>query len=321
MAGAIAVALAGGLVPAPSAAQTSARPPVVGVLSPFVDAQDTFLADFREGLRQLGYVEGRNLRIEYRSAEGHIDMIPGLVADLVGRKVDIIVTSSAPAIRIVQQATRNIPIIMARVGDAVDQGFVASLARPGGNITGASWFAPELSAKSLEVLKEAVPTLSHIAVLREAAGGAASATAAGTAARRLGMKVDIFQVRTPDEFEDAFAAMAATRTDGLEVLEGLMIFNNARVIAEQAAKSKLPAISFDPAFVEAGGLMSYGPRFSEMHRRAAYFVDRILRGDKPSDLPVEQPTQFELVINLKAAKALGLTIPQALLFRADRVIE
>jgi putative ABC transport system substrate-binding protein len=291
------------------------------VLSPFIDAESSFLADFREGLREYGYTEGQNVRIEYRSAEGKVELLPGLVADLIGRNVDIVVTSSAPAIQVARRATSKIPIVMARVGDAVDQGFVGSLARPGGNITGISWFAPEMSAKGLEVLKEAFPAMSHVAIFREAAGGAASASAAGTAARRLGIKATLFQAREFYEIEIAFAAMADARVDALEVLEGLMIFNNIKSIASMAARARLPAIFFDSAFVDAGGLMSYGPNFTEMHRRAAYFVDRILKGAKPGDLPVEQPTKFELVINLKTAKALGLTIAPTLLLRADRVVE
>jgi len=302
-------------------AQQTTKLPVVGVLSPFIDAESAFLADLREGLREHGYTEGRNVRIEYRSAEGKVELLAGLAADLVRRNVDIIVTSSAPAIQIARQATNKIPIVMARVGDAVDQGLVVSLARPGGNITGLSWFARELSAKSLEVLKDALPAMSHVAILREAAGGAASATAAGTAARRLGVKADLFQAREPDEIETAFSAMTAAGVDALTVLEGLMISNNAKLVTGLAGRARLPAIFFDPAFVDAGGLMSYGPNFTEMHRRAAYFVDRILKGAKPGDLPVQQPTKFELVINLRAAKALGLTIPPALLFRADRVVE
>ena len=302
-------------------AQQTTKLPLVGVLSPFIDAESPFLADFRDGLREFGYAEGRNIKIEYRSAEGKVELLPGLAVDLVRRNVDIIVTSSAPAIQIARQTTKKIPIVMAKVGDAVDQGFVASLAHPGGNITGASWLAPEMSAKSLEILKDAVPGMSHVAILREAAGGAASATAAATAARRLGVKADLFQARTPDEVESAFTAMGEARVNALAVLEGLMIFNNAKLIAGLAARARLPTVFFDPAFVDAGGLMSYGPNFTKMHRRAAYFVDRILKGAKPGDLPVEQPTKFELVMNLRAAKALGLTMPPMLLFRADRVVE
>jgi putative ABC transport system substrate-binding protein len=318
------ISLLGGAVVAwPRAvhAQKTTRLPLVGVLSPFIDAESSFLADFREGLREYGYTEGRNVRIEYRSAQGKAELLPRLVTDLIGRNVDIIVTPSAPAIQVARQATSKIPIVMASVGDAVDQGFVASLAHPGGNITGISWFAPEMSAKGLEVLKEAFPAMSHVAIFRESAGGAASAIAAGTAARRLGVKATLFHAREFYEIENAFAAMADDHVDALVVLEGLLIFNNAKTIAGLATRAKLPAVFFDSAFVDAGGLISYGPNFIDMHRRAAYFVDRILKGAKPGNLPVEQVTKFDLIINIRTAKALGLTLPPALLFRADRAVE
>jgi putative ABC transport system substrate-binding protein len=308
-------------LPLAAHAQQTTRLPLVGVLSPFIDSESSFLADFREGLREHGYIEGRNLSIEYRSAEGRGELLPGLISDLVRRNVDIIVTSSAPAIQVARQATSRIPIVFARVGDAVNQGIVKSLARPDGNITGISWFAPELSGKNIEILKEVFPRMSHVAIFREAAAGAASATEADTAARRLGLKTAIFQARTPDELETAFAGMADAQVDSLVVLEGSMIFNNAKAIAGLATKVGLPAIFFDSAFVDAGGLVSYGPNFTEMHRRAAYFVDRILKGSKPGDLPVEQPTKFDLVVNVATATKLGLTIAPTLLLRADRVVE
>jgi len=308
-------------LPFTARAQQTTKLPVVGMLSPFIDAESSFLSDFRKGLSYYGYSEGRNIKIEYRSAEGKVELLPSLVADLISRNVDIIVTSSAPAIHAARQATHGIPIVMARVGDAVDQGFVSSLARPGGNITGLSWFAPELSAKCLEFLKDTFPAMSHVAIFREAAGGAASAIAAGTAARSLGVKATLFQARELIEIENAFAAMADARVDALVVLEGLLIFNNIKSIASMALNARLPAIFFDSAFVDAGGLMSYGPNLTEMYRRSAYFVDRILKGTKPGDLPVEQPTKFELAINLKTAKALDLTIPPSLLFRVDREVE
>jgi putative ABC transport system substrate-binding protein len=207
------------------------------------------------------------------------------------------------------------------MGDAVDQGIVTSLAQPGGNITGISWFAPELSAKLLGILYEAFPAMSRVAIFREAAAGVASATAVDTAARRLGLKSQIFQARVSDELEAAFSAMADVQVDSLVVLEGVMIFNNAKAIAQLAGKHRFPAIFFDPVFVDAGGLLSYGPNFSEMHRRAAYFVDRILKGSKPGDLPVEQPTKFDLVVNMATARKWGLTLPPGLLLRADRVVE
>lgn len=304
-----------------AAAQSRPRVPVIGLLSPFIDRESTFLADFREGMRAYGYAEGRNVRIEYRSAEGRIESLPRLVAELIDSKVDVIVTSSAPAIQIARQATSTVPIVMARVGDAVAQGLVGNLAHPGGNVTGASWFAPELSAKNLELLKELIPAIKRVAVLREAAAGAAATAAVQSAAGRFGIRVDIFQVRGREEFDDAFSAIQSAGAEALQVLEGLMIFNNAKVIGQLAASIRIPAIFFDPAFVDAGGLMCYGPNFTEMHRRAAYFVDRILRGANPGDLAVEQPTQFELVLNLKAAQNLGLAIPQSFVLRASRLVE
>ena len=307
--------------PVAARAQQRRRLPVVGVLSPFNNDETTFLANLREGLRDYGYVEGKNLRIEYRSAEGRVELLPDLVSDIIRRNPDIIVTSSAPAIQVVRQITSAIPIVFARVGDAVNQGIVTSLARPGGNITGISWFAPELSGKNLEILKEVFPNMSHVAIFREAAAGAASAIAADASARRLGLKTAIFQARTSGELETAFVGMLDAKVDSLVVLEGLMIFNNAKAIAGLARKARLPSIFFDSAFVDAGGLVSYGPNFVEMHRRAAYFVDRILKGSKAGDLPVEQPTKFDLVINVGTAAKLGLTIAPGLLLRADRVVE
>ncbi|HEX3114995.1 MAG TPA: ABC transporter substrate-binding protein [Bradyrhizobium sp.] len=315
------VALGGAVISAPLDAWAQRAVPIVGVLSPFNDAESTLLADLRAGLRDYGYVDGQNLRIEYRSAEGRLELLPDLISDILRRNADVIVTSSAPAIQAARQVTSKTPIVFARVGDAVNQGIVTSLAHPGGNITGISWFAPELSGKILGILKEAFPGMSHVAIFREAAADAASAVAVNVAAQRLGLKAQIFQARTADELEAAFFAMADAKVDSLVVLEGVIIFNNAKAIAALAEKSKLPAIFFDAAFVDAGGLLSYGPNFSEMHRRTAYFVDRILRGSKPGDLPVEQPTKFDLVINVTAAANLGLTIPPALLLRADRVVE
>jgi putative ABC transport system substrate-binding protein len=312
---------AGAAIAAPLPTWAQRMMPVVGILSPFNDAESTLLADVRAGLRHYGYVEGQNVRIEYRSTEGRVELLPGLVSDILQRNADVIVTASAPAIRAASQATTKTPIIFARMGDAVDQGIVASLAQPGGNITGISWFAPELSGKLLGILNEAVPGMSRVAIFREAAAGVASATAVDTAAHRLGLKSQIFQARVSEELEAAFSAMADANVDSLVVLEGVMIFNNARTIAQLAEKHRLPAIFFDPVFVDAGGLLSYGPNFSEMHRRAAYFVDRILKGAKPSDLPVEQPTKFDLVVNVATARKWGFALPASLLVRADRVVE
>jgi putative ABC transport system substrate-binding protein len=318
----IALAGAGGMAwPISALAQQRGKVSIVGVLSPFKDSESTLMTDVRAGLRDHGYIEGQNLKIEYRSAEGRTERLSGLALDLMNANVDIIVTSSAPAIQIVRTATSKIPVVFARVGDAVDQGIVQSLAHPGGNLTGLSWFAPELSGKSIDILREVSSKTSHVAIFREAAGGAASATAAEAAVRHHGLKATIFQARTAAELETVFEGMKDAQVDSVIVLEGLMIFNNAKLIANLAAKNQLPAIFFDSAFVDAGGLVSYGPNFTEMHRRAAYFVDRILKGAKPGDLPVEQPTKFDLVINLSTAKKLGLTVPTTFLLRADRIVE
>jgi putative ABC transport system substrate-binding protein len=299
-------------------AQQSGKMPRVGVLSP---ATDSFLNAFRQGLRDLNYIEGRNISLEYRSAEGKIDRLFELAAELVRLKVDIMVTISSPGVRAAKQATSAIPIVMAGVDDAVEQGFVASLARPGGNITGTSWLNPELSGKRLELLKEAFPKVSRVAVLREAVGGASSLRATMEAARVLGVHLQILELRDPNELDSAFAAMTRDRAGALDVLPGLMITAYRRQIVDLAAKARLPVIFPDGQFVESGGLMSYGPSLSDLYRRAAFYVDKILKGSKPADLPVEQPTKFELVINLKTAKALGLTIPSNLLAQADKVIK
>ena len=295
--------------------------PVIGVLSPFVDADSNFLKDLRAGLAERGLHEGADLAIEYRSAEGRIERLPELAGELVRRKVDLIVTASAPAIRYVQQATTTIPIVMARVGDAVDQGFVKSLARPGGNITGISWLAPELSAKRLELMKQALPGMRRVGVLREASASASSVIAVQAAAFKLGIIPSVFEVREPAEFSTALAAMADAGVDAVEILEGLMIFNSVRPLVALTDARRTPAIFPDISFVEAGGLMSYGPDFQEIHRRTAELVIKILKGIPPGDIPVEQPTKFVFGINSKTASALGPVIAPAALMRADVVIE
>jgi putative tryptophan/tyrosine transport system substrate-binding protein len=250
-----------------------------------------------------------------------VENLRGMVLELVNAHVDVIVTSSAPAIQIIRQTTNTLPVVFARVGDALDQGIVQSLSHPGENMTGISWFAPELSGKSVDILRELFPKISHVAILREASAGAASAIAAETAARRHGLRTTIFQARTAAELGTAFDGMKSAQVDSVIVLEGLMIFNNAKTIATLATKSRLPAIFFDSKFVEAGGLVSYGPNFPDMHRRTAYFVDRILKGTRPGDIPVEQPTKFDLVVNVSTAKELGISIASTLLLRADRIVE
>ncbi|HEU4341286.1 MAG TPA: ABC transporter substrate-binding protein [Candidatus Binatia bacterium] len=299
-------------------AQQSRKMFRVGVLSP---SADSFLNAFKQGLRELNYIEGRNIFLEYRSAEGRVDRLFELAAELARLKLDVIVTITSPGVRAAKQATSTIPIVMGGVDDAVEQGFVASLAKPGGNVTGTSWLNPELSGKRLELLKETFPKVSRVAVLREAIGGASSLRATIDAARVLGVQLQILELRDPNELNSAFAAIAHERAGALDVLPGLMITAYMRQIVDLAGNARLPVIFPDGQFVESGGLMSYGPNVSDLYRRAATYVDKILKGAKPSELPIEQPTRFELVINLKTAKQIGVTIPQPVLYRADKVIK
>jgi putative tryptophan/tyrosine transport system substrate-binding protein len=282
------------------------------------------LDDLRQGLRDLGYVEGQNLLIEYRYAEGSDTRLRDLAAELVRLQVEVIVAGGSAATRAAQQATRTIPIVMASSGDPVGLGFVASLARPGGNITGMSNFVAELPGKLLELLKEAVPQSTHIAVLTNPGSAAHEAEMAhlAVAAKALGVHVDVVPLRSRDELAGAFAAMTREGAEALVVLgEPLLIDRIISAIVELAAQHRLPAIYRWRSHVEAGGLMSYGPNQPAMRRRVAYYVDRLLQGAMPADLPVEQPTKFELVLNLKTAKALGLTMPPSLLLLADGVIQ
>jgi putative ABC transport system substrate-binding protein len=276
----------------------------------------------RAGLRELGYVEGNNIVIEYRWAEGKYDRLPDLAAELVRLKVDVLVTSGTPGTLAAKQATTTIPIVMAGSGDAVAAGLVASLARPGGNITGLTDLVPEVMAKGLELLKEAMPRTERVAVLvnPDNPSRALVFKAMETAARSLKVELQTFAARGPNELEGAFSTMAKSRADAVVVTTDALFNANVRAIADLASRKRLPSAGIT-AFAEAGGTIGYGLNFPAMSRRAAYFVDRILKGAKPADLPVEQPTKFDLVINLKTAKALGLTIPQSLLLRADQVIE
>ena len=280
---------------------------------------------FRQGLRDLGYVEGRNIVIEYRWAEGKYDRLPNLAADLVSLKVDVIVAGGTSAGPAAQQATKTIPIVLAVSSDPVGTGLVAGLARPGGNITGLSIQQVELSAKSLELLKEAVPKVSRAAVLWNpdpaSPAGAPQMRETEAAARTLGVKLQSLEVRSPDDLEGAFQAAARGRAGALLALGDPMLFIHRTRIVGLAAKNRLPAMYFAREFVGAGGLMSYGTNLADIYRRAATYVDKILKGAKPADLPVEQPMRFELVINMKTAKALGITFPPSILIRADQVIE
>jgi putative ABC transport system substrate-binding protein len=279
---------------------------------------------FRQELRELGYVEGQNLVIEYRFAEGKDERLAALAAELVQLKVDVIVAGGAAAIRAAQQATRTIPIVMAGTPDPVVQGFVASLARPGGNTTGLSLLNAELPGKRLEFLKETVPQSMRVAVLANPANASYESVMHNltVAARALGLHLHVVELRSPDELDAAFAAMTRAGADTLIVIAEPALMDGLRgQVADLAAKSRLPAMYDWRMYVDAGGFMSYGPSLPGIYRRAATYADKILKGTKPADLPVEQPTKFEFVINLKAAKALGLTIPPTVLFQADEVLQ
>ena len=278
---------------------------------------------FRQGLRELGYVEGKNIVIEQRYAEGKFDRLPALAAELVRLKVDIIVTAGPQTTRPAKQATSTIPIVMAQDPDPVGNGFVASLARPGGNITGLATFAPELSGKQLELLKETVPKLSHVAVFGTSInpGNAQNLREVELAAKAFGVKLQYIDVLGPKDFEAAFQATSKARADAVLMLPGSVLVLRRAQLTELAVTSKLPAIYPQAEFTEAGGLMYYGTNTPDLFRRAATYVDKILKGAKPADLPVEQPTKFEFIINLKAAKQIGLTVPPNVLARADKVIK
>ena len=319
--------LAGGLLAAPLAAEAEQAEKVwrIGLLS--YAASDSGGAArwkaFREQLRELGYVEGQNVFFESRWGDGQVGRLRGLAAELIDAKVDILVTASSEAALAAKQATRSIPIVTATGGDPVKLGVVASLARPGGNVTGVFSLSNELAGKRLEFLKQLIPRVSRVAFLRESDNRASALNLrdAETAARPLGLVVQSVGVRGPKELDAAFVAMKRARADAVIVLEATAFFPDRQRIADLALMHRLPMAVQAREYAEAGALISYGTDYLDLFRRAAMYVDRILKGAKPADLPVEQPTKFELVINLKTAKALGLTIPPSLLQRADQVIE
>ncbi len=318
--------LALGALAAPLAADAQPPPkvPRIGILwaSP-ISANAHLREAFRQGLRELGYVEGRNVALELRYAEGKLDRLPDLAAELVRLKVDVIVAANTPTALAAKQATRTIPIVMALSGDPVESGLVASLARPGGNVTGLSLMAPELGGKRLQLLKEVVPRASRVAVLSNPNNPFTGLMVRETeaAARVLGVQLQAREIRAPEDIDRAFQAAIRGRASALIVVDDGLVFTHRARIAALAAKSRLPAIYPFRESVEAGGLMSYATNFADSYRRAATYVDKILKGAKPADLPVEQPTRFELVINVKTANALGLTFPQSVLIRADQVIQ
>jgi putative tryptophan/tyrosine transport system substrate-binding protein len=278
---------------------------------------------FRQGLRDLGYIEGKNIAIEYRYAEGKADRLPTLAAELVGLNVDVILTSSTPSVLAVKKATSTIPIVFVAINDPVASGLVTSLARPGGNITGLTILGPELSGKRLELLKEAVPKATRVAFLWNSANPAQGLLwkESQAAAQELRLQLQSLEVRSSNDFDSAFEAVLRERSQALITVPEPLINTHLKRIVEFAAKNRLPAMYANALFVDAGGLMSYAPDYSAQYRRAATYVDKILKGAKPADLPVEQPTKFEFVVNLKAAKQIGLTIPPNVLARADRIIK
>jgi putative tryptophan/tyrosine transport system substrate-binding protein len=314
------------LAPLAAKAQQVEKIARIGYLGSGRAAQPHLNEAFRQGLRDLGYIEGRNLVMEYRDAEGKFDRLPALAAELVALKVDVIVVGNTPAAVAAKQATGTLPIVFTGVGDPVASGFVTSLAHPGGNMTGLSiTVGPELVGKRLELLKQVVPAVSRVAVLwRPGAVGERPdllLPVAEVAARALGVRLQILEARGPTDFDRAFSEMTRARADALYVVGSNTFFTERRRLVNLAAQNRLPATYPSRDFVDAGGLMSYGPNLVDVFRRAAYYVDRILKGSKPADLPIEQPTTFELVINLQTARALGITVPHSLLLRADYVIQ
>ncbi len=312
--------------PLAAEAQPAARIARIGYLAPDLAANPHNREAFRQGLRDLGYVEGGSLVIEYRDAEGKFERLPALAAELVALTVDVIGAPNTVAALPAKQATRTIPIVFAVAADPVASGLVTSLARPGGNVTGLSLLAPELVGEGLELLRQAVPGISRAAVLwtpgvlgertdKDMLNGAE------VAAQALGVRLQVVEARGRGEFDRAFSDMTRARAGALTVLPSNLFLSERRRLVDLAAKNRLPAVYPWREFVDAGGLMAYGPNAADLYRRAATYVDKILKGAKPGDLPVEQPTKFELVINLRTATALGLTIPQSLLQRADQVIE
>lgn len=321
--GIFAIALTFALGGAVAIAQQPEKMPRIGYVDAGSRATTGHRAQaFLQGLRELGYIERENVVIEYRWAEGKLDRLPGFVAELVHAKVDVLVSSATPAIRSAKGQTATIPIVMAGVTDPVGNGFVASLARPGGNITGLTHIAPDLTGKRLELLKEVVPHLLRVAVFwnPNQPGQQAAFDEAQVAARGLKVTVISVEVRNREEIEAVLTGMEKLRPEALFELPDPLIFGNRQLITNSAAKHRIPAMYSFREYVDAGGLMSYGASFPDLVRRAATYVDKILKGAKPAELPVEQPTKFDLVINLKTAKQIGLTIPQSVLYRADSVI-
>ena len=319
--------LLGGVVasaPLAASAQEARKLPRIGFLgNSTATLEANLVGPFRDGLRDLGYVEGRNILIEYRWAEGNYERFPSLIAELIALKADVIVTAGTPAAIAVKKATASIPLVMVAVGDPVGTGLVASLGRPGGNATGLTSIAPELEGKRLELLKEVLPKVSRVVVLWNPANAyqIGSEKEVQAAAKVLHILVASLPVRNREELGNALAAIPREHADAVLVLADRLLLHNRERIADFVITNHLPTMNAYRELVEAGGLISFGPSYAVMHRQAATYVDKILKGAKPADLPVEQPAKFELVINLKSARALGITIPQSVLARADEVIQ
>lgn len=308
----------------PLVARAQHKMPRVGFMGNSTAALEANLVNsFRAGLRELGYEEGRNIVIDYLWAEGNYERFPALVDQFIAAKVDVIVTAGTPAALAVKEKTKTVPLVVVAAGDPVGTGLVQNLARPERNLTGLSSIAPDLEGKRLQLLREVVPTLSRVAMFFNSLNPfhVASVRQAGAAAQTLGLKLQPLDIRSADDFDSAFAAIRKERPDALFILADRVFLHNRQRIMDLAAEQRLPSINAYEELVEAGGLLSYGPSYEDMHKRAATYVDKILKGAKPGSLPIEQPTKFTFTINLKTAKALGVTIPSQLLGLADRLVE
>jgi putative tryptophan/tyrosine transport system substrate-binding protein len=308
----------------PLAASAQSKIPRIGFMGNSTAALEANLVDaFREGLREHGYEEGRNIVIEYRWADGKYDQFPALVAELIAAKVDAIVTAGTPAALAVKRATTTVPLVMVAVGDPVGTGLVSSLARPGDNLTGLSSIAPDLEGKRLQLLREVVPALSHVAMFINSLNPfhVSSMNQARAAAQAMGIKLQLHDIRKSEDLDDAFATIRKERPDALLILADRVFLHNRERMMDFTKEQRLPNVNAYKELVEVGGLMSYGPSYEDMHKRAAIYIDKILKGAKPADLPIEQPSKFTFIVNLKAAKALGVTVPSQLLGLADQLIE
>jgi ABC-type uncharacterized transport system substrate-binding protein len=318
------ITVVGSAVAWPLGAHAQQKIPRIGFMGNSTAALETNLVDaFREGLRELGYEEGRNIAIEYRWADGNYDRFPTLAEELIAAKVDAIVTAGTPAALAVKRTTTTVPLVMVAVGDPIGTGLVSSLARPGGNLTGLSSIAPDLEGKRLQLLREVVPALSHVAMFVNSLNPfhVSSMKQARAAAQAMGIKLQLHDIPKSEDLDDAFAAIRKERPDALLILADRVFLHNRQRMMDFTNEQRLPNVNAYKELVEVGGLMSYGPSYEDMHKRAAIYVDKILKGTKPADLPIEQPSKFTFIVNLKAAKALGVTVPSQLLGLADQLIE